>query len=70
MILHGHNVLEMYQIEPSRALVLIERNNNLHNWVTWQMNTDTGACSDGEYLGSLEQGRKSFERRKKVFQNI
>ena len=70
MIIFGHNVIEMFEIEPNRVLVLVERTDKLHNWVTWQMNTKTGVCSDGEYLGSLEQGKISFERRKKVFQTI
>jgi hypothetical protein len=68
--IHGYNVIEMYKIDKDRALVLIEREGHLDNWVTWTMNLNDGNCANGEYCPTAEIGRQSFERRKEVFQQL
>jgi hypothetical protein len=67
---HGYNIIEMYKIDSNRALVLIEREGQLDNWVTWTMSIASGECVNGEYCTTLELGRASFNRRKEVFQQL
>jgi len=67
---HGYDIIEMYKIDANRALVLIERQGELDNWVTWTMNIATGECVNGEYCSTFEKGKQSFSKRKEVFQQL
>ncbi len=63
MILFNRNVIKMVEIEPKRALILVQREHILTPFVVWEMNTETGNTTCGSYCATLSGAHKAFDVR-------
>lgn len=63
MNLFNKNVIKFVEIEPRRALVLVQREHHLTPFVVWDMNTETGATTCGSYCATFTGANKAFDVR-------
>ena len=63
MILFNRDVIKFVEIEPKRALILVQREHHLTPFVVWEMNTETGSTTCGSSCATSTGAQKVFNVR-------